>query len=314
MKKKLLIAGFLLFLFLGLTASAQSPAINDLLPCPKKLQGDANCDGLINNVDYDIWTNEFKGLIKTSQLTWPVLNCRQAAFTDDFKTRPGTSESRWWVLATSSGTIVQDFTNDEVKTTILSDQKYEEGGIILKNKITGDFEIVVDLSSNQTTSGSLAHVELQFFEESWKSASTIGIDRLTDGTYRLYDWNMKDGVEQGGIGLNFPNGGQFQDGKPITVKVTRTGQVAKFYYKHSQGFFIELDTRSNIYSGDVKIRLIVNSDKPDFPSINGIFDNFSLSCPGERPVFLFQSDFNHDNKVDLIDFELWRENFSFATN
>ena len=72
MKRKMFFI-FLLFVFLffiwnfinkkksSFSVSAQTENINVSSTCLKKFQGDANCDGSINNLDFNIWKCEFLG-------------------------------------------------------------------------------------------------------------------------------------------------------------------------------------------------------------------------------------------------------------
>lgn len=66
MKKKVFIFLLLLALsiFISPSVSAQTifPPITTSPNCPKKTQGDANCDGIINNQDYLRWKCEFTGV------------------------------------------------------------------------------------------------------------------------------------------------------------------------------------------------------------------------------------------------------------
>ncbi len=42
-----------------------SPTVTGTPPCAKKAQGDANCDGVVNLPDYEIWRKEFTGSLST---------------------------------------------------------------------------------------------------------------------------------------------------------------------------------------------------------------------------------------------------------
>jgi hypothetical protein len=50
---------------LGLPANATLTLIDSYPACPRKPEGDANCDGHIDLVDYELWRRENFGEVKT---------------------------------------------------------------------------------------------------------------------------------------------------------------------------------------------------------------------------------------------------------
>jgi len=190
-----------------------------------------------------------------------------SSFTDDFS-GASINTAKWsvWVVPTgSSATALQS--GGKIVETIPSGQtQYTASVVGTKSSWTGNFESVVDLKIDQSGSGSNATSGIIFANSNWQNQITLVLakDGVLYGNTTVNNQNLGDGFSKSGLT------------QPVTVKISRVGNVAKFFYKSGNDFIL-LGQKSGVYSGEGGIFLHTNSME-SFPAITASFDNFSLTC------------------------------------
>lgn len=191
---------------------------------------------------------------------------------DDFKLThgPQLDASKWaWIPpATSSSSAV--LSNGKLVETILpvaGRNQYVSLSVGSK-LISGDFEAVGDLQVDQAGSGGGGGPAMIFTSDGWINQLNVTLNingDLSANTSMNNQWSTEQFVKSGLT-------------QPVTVKINRTGDTVKFYYKNGSEFIL-LGERSGIYTGGGYLNFHTNSTAPDYPAITSSFDNFALTCP-----------------------------------
>ena len=137
---------------------------------------------------------------------------------------------------------------------------------ILRTKVfEGDFEVIADLES---ISPILTDSSSGLIFSDISGLNKITLELSPNGELTMND--SLNGVWKSDIGITGLS-------LPITVKMTRAGNTARYYYK-KDGEFVQLGSRTGVYSGPGSIRFDTESWTPSFPAVDSSFDNFSLTC------------------------------------
>lgn len=148
-----------------------------------------------------------------------------------------------------------------------------------KNLYSGDFESSVDILSFEAINSSAndgAAVRIQAFKQSGESVDAFAMT-----------WRKR--VEGSTLAGHIHRNKVFEEtsfkevdaGKPITIKVTRTGSTAEFYYKNLGDLdseYILVAKAENVTTEAVTIGVSVIITSGNTSGISATFDNFYIGC------------------------------------
>ncbi len=175
--------------------------------------------------------------------------------------------SSWLSPENATGSVKVE--NGVLRSNLSAIQNFYRAAVAeIKNKITQDFEASADIKIEQGGDPYGSDTGLYFHDDPWDNQITMFLRKETGSIVNLYATSIVN--KQTTIVVK-----QAVSSNNATVKIQRIGQTANYYYKDSNGQFVLLGSQNNVYPGDGRLALHVNSWEQNYPTVLSSFDNFS---------------------------------------